>query len=182
MNKKRSLCLVVLLAFTGFAALVWVSSYDGGYYGHEAPARITYGLNAELKWMAMEDAAHFAVVQDTLGFYAARWGVHGPALGSRFQLDHCCDDPALRAHFSDKSVYRASFNADFSHPAGGPLALQDMVDRGYLRLGAVRNEGGWMRGHVSLRLPVPGQPGRVLEIQDSQFELSWVPRVAGTLG
>jgi hypothetical protein len=181
MNKKRSLLFVVLLAFSGFATLVWVSSFDGGYYGHEAPMRTSYGMNAELKWVAMEDQADFAVVQDTLGFYAERLGVQGPALGSKFQLDHCCDDPALRAMFSDMSMYRASFSADFPHPAGGPQALQHMMDLGYLQLGAVRHEQGWLRGHVSLRLPVPGQPGRVLEIQDSQFELSWVPGMGAPL-
>jgi hypothetical protein len=179
MNKKRSLLLVVLLSVSGFAALVWFASHDRGYYGHEAPPRVTYGLHAELKWMAMEGAADFAVVQDTLGFYASRWGAHGPALGSRFQLDHCCDDPALRAHFSDRSAYRASFSVDFAHPAAGPAALQDWMDRGWLQLEAVHMAGGWLRGQASLRLPVPGQDGRVLEIRDSRFELSMVPRVAG---
>jgi hypothetical protein len=158
-NKKRSLRLALFLSLSGFIALVFITSQHNGYQEPSSSALITYGLDVELKWVAEDEHADFALVQDTLGYYAASFGIHGDALSSRFELDHCCDDPALRAAFErNADFYRFSFSADFAQPASRQLLLNHVVDAGYLLPGKIHQYYGMLRGNANLSLPIPSRP------------------------
>lgn len=175
-NKKSSLRTVLFLAISGFIALVYVASQHNGYQDPGYGAEITYGLDVELKWIATDEHADFAMVQDTLGYYASMVGLHSDAHSTRYRLDHCCDDPALRASIIG-DWYHASFSADFEQPAQRQRLLARWMEQGWLRLSHASNGYGVIHGSASLSLPVPHRPGKLLKIQGSQFELTLAPRV-----
>ncbi|HEX2900297.1 MAG TPA: hypothetical protein VHS96_11320 [Bacteroidia bacterium] len=174
-NKTRSLRIVLLLTLAAFGGLVFLST------GQRAPQKaeaVSYGLDAELKWVATGENADFALVQDTLSYYANAFGMEGPALSSNFRLDHCCDDPVLRSAWTDQAdFYHLRFSADFVNAAARQQLLDRLIGLGYLRLGKFANQYGMAHGNADLVLPVPHQPGRMLEIRGSQFDLSFVPRL-----
>ena len=67
-NKKHSLRLVLVVALLGFAGIVFVASRDHKFQGGDMSARLGFGLDLELKWIATDANADYAVVQDTLAF------------------------------------------------------------------------------------------------------------------
>lgn len=177
-KKTRSLRLVLLLAVTGFAGLVWLTSQHNGTRMHGNSAEVSYALDVNLKWVATDENADFAMVQDTLNFYAAEFGSHHAAHSSEFQLDHCCGDLALRNAWTNNSdFYQMHFSASFTEPTTRHRLLSGLVAGGYLHLGKADMHYGMSNGNVDLFLPVPNQPGRILEIRGSAFELSFLPRV-----
>ncbi|MBK9448036.1 MAG: hypothetical protein IPN95_01190 [Bacteroidetes bacterium] len=177
-KKTRSLRLVLLLAVTGFAGLVWLTSQHNGTRTHGNSAEISYALNVELKWVATDENADFALVQDTLSYYAAAFGSESKAHSSEFRLDHCCGDLALREMWTNNAdFYQLHFSTGFADPAARQRLLSGLIAQGYLRPGKTDFRFGLANGNVDLILPVPHQPGRVLEIRGSAFELSFLPRV-----
>ncbi|MFN8394856.1 MAG: hypothetical protein U0176_09320 [Bacteroidia bacterium] len=178
-NKKRSLRLVLLLALSGFASLIYYTSQHNRLRESCSGEVITYALNVEMKWVAMDANADFTVVQETLSHYAGIFAANGMALQSEYKLDHCCEDAALQASVTGGAdFYHLSLSAEFSHPRERELALVALEREGFLRHLTQREQMGLTTGSLSLSVPVPGRPGQVLDITDGAYELSLAPRVA----
>lgn len=177
-NKKRSLRLVLLLALSGFAGLIYYTSQHNRLLESGSGAVITYALDVEMKWVAMDANADFTVVQETLSHYAGIFAANGMALQSEYKLDHCCEDAALQASVTGGAdFYQLRLSAEFSHPRERDLALASLQQEGFLRHLTLREQAGLTTGSLSLSVPVPNRPGQVLDITDGAYELSLMPRM-----
>ena len=177
-KKTRSVRLAVLLALLSFVGLVYLTSQHNGTRTYGNSAEISFALDVELKWVATGENADFALVQDTLSYYAAEFGRTDYAHSSAFKLEHCCGDLALRESWTDNSdFYQMRFRAEFDDPETRQLLVSGMIAKGYLRPGKTATQFGISKGNLDLFLPVPHLPGRILEIRGSAFELSFLPHV-----
>jgi hypothetical protein len=177
-NKTRSVRLAVLLALLSFGGLVYLTSQHNGTRTYGNSAEISFALDVELKWVATGENADFALVQDTLSYYAAEFGHTENAHSSAFKLDHCCGDLALREIWTDNSdFYQMHFRAEFDDPETRQLMVSGMIAKGYLRPSKTATQFGISKGNLDLFLPIPNQPGRILEISGAAFKLSFLPRI-----
>lgn len=177
-DKKRSLRLVLLLALSGFAGLIYYTSQHNRLRESGSGAVVTYAMNVEMKWVATDANADFTVVQETLSHYAGLFAVNGAALQSEHKLDHCCEDAALQAMVTGGAdFYHLRLSAEFSHPRDRELALASLHRQGFLRHLTQREQTGIATGSVSLTVPVPHRPGQVIDIRDGAYELTLMPRV-----
>jgi hypothetical protein len=179
-NKQRSLGITLLLALTLFGGLIYYTSFDrtveqSGYHAH-----VGYGIDVELKWIAEADQADYVVVQETLSHYANLVGMSSGALGSRFKLDHCCDDADLQAAMGGHSdFYHLTASLDFEAPDASRQLLSALIDQGYLELGNFTNFYGMVHGEAAMHLPIVGSIAEVLHIRNSAFDVQLVPRISG---
>lgn len=180
-HKQRSLRLVLLLALSGFAGLIYYTSQHNRLRESGSGAVITYALDVEMKWVALDANADFTVVQETLSHYAGIFAANGMALQSEYQLDHCCEDAALQASTTGGAdFYQLRLSAEFAHPRERDLALASLQRQGFLRHLTLREQTGIATGSLSLSVPVPQQPGQVIDITDGAYELVLMPRVTHT--
>ena len=177
-KKTQSLRITLLLALALFGGLIVYTSQDradsqGGYH-----ADISYGLDLQVKWIADADQADFAVVQDTLQYYAGLLASNSGAGATRFRLDHCCDGTSASPTSEIASgMYAMQASLDFARPDMGQQLLTRLMDHGYLRPGKYAFSYGLARGDAALTLPIPSRGGEMLHIRQSAFELQMVPRV-----
>jgi hypothetical protein len=176
-NKKRSLRLALFLALSAFITIVFIASRDHKFQGGDMSAKLSFGLDLELKWIATDANADFALVQDTLRFYADAMYEKAGLHSSRFKLDHCCDDAAMQAALTGGAdFYHLGLTADFTSEASRNAMLAYLHDQGLLQVHGANTNLGSLNGNADFTLPLPNQPGKTLQIHGSQFQLNFVPR------
>lgn len=171
-DRKRAVSISLLFALGLFALLIVLGSRDRNaqQFAHEQTIR--YGLDMKLSWFAFADQQDFEVVQDTLHFYAGLLGDAHVNLESRWRLDHCCDDPRLRAELTGGlKWFGLQANVDFAALAQREALVARMVQLGGLQLHTLHDAHGNYRGVADLHLPIPGGDGEMLHLREAAFEL-----------
>jgi hypothetical protein len=160
--------VLLLCHWICWLGLVYLPTQRHPYtYGNSA--EISYALNVELKWVATDENADFALVQDTLSYYAAAFGSTDNTHSSEFRLDHCCGDLALREMLDQQCrLLSAAFRARVLQiPLRGSGCFRGMIAQGYLRPGKDGFPlwlGKWQSG-----LDLAGPPSTWEGFGDSRF-------------
>lgn len=176
-KKQKSVRWAFLIALTMFGAILFYASRDRGVEHAEFHSQVAFGLDVDLEWIASADQADFAVVQDTLSFYAEQLGLHSGALSSRLKVDYWDGEQGNSAAADHLNVYHLSASLDFEVPDASLQLLNRLVMHGYLEPGIHQHDLGTTRGLAQLHLPIPNGQGKVLHMRGASYAMSFASRL-----
>jgi hypothetical protein len=175
-KKQKSVRWAFLIALAMFGAILFYASRDRGVEHFEYHSQVAFGLDVDLEWVASADQADFAVVQDTLSFYAEQLGLHSGALSSRLKVEYWGEGKENAAAAHSLNVYHMSASLDFGVPDASIQLLNRLVIHGYLEPGTHEHTSGTTRGLAQLHLPIPNGQGKVLHMRGTSYEMSFASR------
>ena len=177
MKKTRNTLLTSLLLSIGlFGLLLFSTSGPEPKSDSNGIWAVNQGLHLEMKWLLDNEVADFATVQDTLSFYAQQLATINIPMS--WSLNQCCGDQALRqALTGGPDAYQFTMDMTFFSENARYAAVELAMAKGFVQSDMKRLNFWEAEGSASLYLPVPGQKGRVLQINNSAVSITAAPQL-----
>ena len=177
MKKTRNSLLASLLLSIGlFGLLLFSTSRPEPKDDSPSIWAVNQGLQLEMKWLLDEEVADFATVQDTLSFYAQQLATIN--IPMRWQLNQCCGDQSLLQDLTGgPEAYQFTMDMTFPSENARYAAVELAMEKGFVQTDLKRLNFWEAEGSANLLLPIPGQKGRVLQINNSAVRITAAPQL-----
>jgi len=173
-RKKKSILVAFGLSLALFVTLIGLTIDTRYRYDSHDPYAEVFGLNVNLRWILKGNQADYVAVQDTLNYYAMALNTAQVTSRADWQLDHCCGDKAFQGDYANGGdMYHLEAAMNFGALPDRKNLVEMCIAKGWVDFERCDYRYGLASGRMNLHLPMPNQDGKVLHIEDSQFEVTF---------